>query len=1151
MKKVLFKIFTFVLALCCVGLVACDNSSQNNAATLVDFENSTLEVAYGESYNIADYVYDSEGNRYEVTATITDSDNQKVEAEKVFQVVKASYKVVYSVNFNGENVSKTVSIKAFSVPMIEFGDNAEQTYTLGILPVEFPAISASDLIDGTITNITKEVYFQSSYKLEKMEDYDGVSNYYVPKKIGTYFWKVTATNSAGQSNSRVLYFYITKDPGTYDLLVYEGGETAYKSSNANITFEYVTPSEFPIEGINNEFGYDKPAYKIAGIPNDALITADFGYTAKEYLALEAKGEFNAVEFYYMIDSTEYPTRTSVGNNDQRINGQEEVSYNDNWTFFSSAGYYAARKSLEEKAIVKENRYITTNKWQVAIVPVSEFVKSLGTGKTGKVLKSFMYKSQDKVDLYISDVKFIQHDWNSVPNKGPYGITVKEYNYNRITASKGVTVSYETELPSTYSYKGVTGAVDNTIGYDGNAVKFGITANAQKVYATFNYTAEEFLKLEQEGKFNAVKFTVMTGGGSNNSKTNLISKVKGLTNGVWKTYVISIADFASTFTEPTSTKAAIYQSYIEGNAHDFYVGNIEVIKDYDFGHSHTGGDATKCNQLPICETCQLPYEPEGGIPAHISDGTESCIALPKCSVCGLNFGTFAGHTGGTATCQAKAICSECGEEYGDLGPHIEVVDPNNPGELPTGTKTGIAPRIICETENCDEVIDEGGYVLPALNLVAIEDNIDKVSDTNESHVAKEVVTTVPSEGINNDVNFSGSAFKMVVNHDVNIILTMPYTGEQYAEFASKGAFNAVKFTYMIIPEGEIPSITNNSTTDFANMFGFAGYDGSTGTQLAQKRWVNHTISAENFVKSFVDPTSNNVNFFKSFTDIENSSLTFNFYFGDIQCIDHSHTGGTATCLAKAICDECGEAYGDLGPHKEVVTTDPTLPSGTGTGIAAISHCETCGIPLSNGEVLPAMNFVPSSTDNLAQMQFTSTKISKEYVANANLPTNVVTYVNRTATEDDTTKYSGNAIKMSGINGQSYYVQLPYTPDEYKKLAEAGAFDTIKFYFLVEKDTATFVRNNSCKPAANSNPSYAANPTWDGTWSMLSGAGYYTNGITSQVPNLPLDGWICAEIDVTALCDSYVEKYNAYRVIKTQSKYEYNIYLGNVEFIKASN
>ena len=37
---------------------------------------------------------------------------------------------------------------------------------------------------------------------------------------------------------------------------------------------------------------------------------------------------------------------------------------------------------------------------------------------------------------------------------------------------------------------------------------------------------------------------------------------------------------------------------------------------------------------------------------------------------------------------------------------------------------------------------------------------------------------------------------------------------------------------------------------------------------------------------------------------------------------SHTGGTATCLEKAICEICGQPYGELAPHTPGTEYEPT-------------------------------------------------------------------------------------------------------------------------------------------------------------------------------------------------------------------------------------
>lgn len=56
---------------------------------------------------------------------------------------------------------------------------------------------------------------------------------------------------------------------------------------------------------------------------------------------------------------------------------------------------------------------------------------------------------------------------------------------------------------------------------------------------------------------------------------------------------------------------------------------------------------------------------------------------------------------------------------------------------------------------------------------------------------------------------------------------------------------------------------------------------------------------------------------------------------------NHTGGTATCTAKAVCSVCGEAYGELAAH----VADSTYKyNGEGHWTA----CATCGTPMSDQE-----------------------------------------------------------------------------------------------------------------------------------------------------------------------------------------------------------
>ena len=67
----------------------------------------------------------------------------------------------------------------------------------------------------------------------------------------------------------------------------------------------------------------------------------------------------------------------------------------------------------------------------------------------------------------------------------------------------------------------------------------------------------------------------------------------------------------------------------------------------------------------------------------------------------------------------------------------------------------------------------------------------------------------------------------------------------------------------------------------------------------------------------------------------------------------HTVGTpATCEEQAVCKECGQSYGDLAPHTEVVDA-AKAPTCTATGLTEGKHCEACGETLVEQEVVDAL------------------------------------------------------------------------------------------------------------------------------------------------------------------------------------------------------
>ncbi len=68
----------------------------------------------------------------------------------------------------------------------------------------------------------------------------------------------------------------------------------------------------------------------------------------------------------------------------------------------------------------------------------------------------------------------------------------------------------------------------------------------------------------------------------------------------------------------------------------------------------------------------------------------------------------------------------------------------------------------------------------------------------------------------------------------------------------------------------------------------------------------------------------------------------------------HTGGTATCSKKAICETCGEEYGKLDPtnHEHTVTLAAKAATCTEDGLTEGLKCTDCGEVLVEQEVVPA-------------------------------------------------------------------------------------------------------------------------------------------------------------------------------------------------------
>ena len=104
------------------------------------------------------------------------------------------------------------------------------------------------------------------------------------------------------------------------------------------------------------------------------------------------------------------------------------------------------------------------------------------------------------------------------------------------------------------------------------------------------------------------------------------------------------------------------------------------------------------------------------------------------------------------------------------------------------------------------------------------------------------------------------------------------------------------------------------------------------------------------------------------DAKDATCTENGYTGDTYCKDcgaklesgkvilaTGHTGGTATCKDKAVCEKCSQPYGELNKDNHAGGTevkDAKAVTCTTDGYSGDTCCKGCGTKLESGKAIPA-------------------------------------------------------------------------------------------------------------------------------------------------------------------------------------------------------
>ena len=284
--------------------------------------------------------------------------------------------------------------------------------------------------------------------------------------------------------------------------------------------------------------------------------------------------------------------------------------------------------------------------------------------------------------------------------------------------------------------------------------------------------------------------------------------------------------------------------------------------------HTWTDAT-CSAPKTCSVCQAT---EGEALGHTwTDAT--CETLKTCSVCQATEGELAEHTWVDATCEAPKTCSVCKATEGEAAAH--------------DFKRGAC--VDCGATDPDYVAPPASPLV--MDFTLFEAYPENTYEAGAVQVYNEYFTFIHNAKSRIDgnikefedgfygtqrFNFGGKTESGKVPTKSALMITVPTSGSVKVWWVSGG-------------NDRLPALLD-----------------AEGNVLAQ---AAESVKDGRYITEFTIPAAG--------TYYLGNLAGNNYWFQVALTLDAAaeceHEGGTATCLAQAVCTKCGESYGDLAGH----------------------------------------------------------------------------------------------------------------------------------------------------------------------------------------------------------------------------------------------
>ncbi len=338
-------------------------------------------------------------------------------------------------------------------------------------------------------------------------------------------------------------------------------------------------------------------------------------------------------------------------------------------------------------------------------------------------------------------------------------------------------------------------------------------------------------------------------------------------------------------------------------------------------THSGGEAT-CQALAACDICKQPYgdkaEHNYNIPDHDEDSHWN-----KCQWCDES-DAKAAHSGGAASCQKMKECAVCGVEYGQLAEH----NYNNLQKDET--------QHWYQCQWCNEIsgtVDHSGGTATcqnkahcALCSTAYGDlgnhNWNQTYITEYADAEKHyLVCQTPGCGIKND----GEA------HDPNVEAATEETAK-YCEICSYVMESKKEHVHTGSFKEEIPAgCTNEGTKEHYVCEGEYGCGKEFSDKDCIEEITDHTVLV---IPSLGHDFETGSTYSKDETGHAKKCSRCDTYDDAVP-----HSGGTANCQTKKVCETCGQSYGEVDASNHQ-STDFLYESSEGNAVNHIKRHTCC-------------------------------------------------------------------------------------------------------------------------------------------------------------------------------------------------------------------